>query len=142
MKLTLKPGLLVLAACDSGVQHLNLGDEPLGLVMAALWGGATSVVGNFWAVTVESAKTFIRGFVPRMTTCVSTRLPQPSTVIDHFDIAGSLREVVLRKPDAPGSTLLDWGCFALHGSPFGRLVTPHRCGDCAFCRRTKQPDDV
>jgi len=100
--LPLMASLVTLIACSSGVQQINPGDEPTGLVPAFLCAGANAVVGTLWPVQdiygKEFSKLFYSGFSAGGT----------------IDIARVLQEAVLemrkRHPEPRC-----WASFTLYG---------------------------
>lgn len=49
---------VMLIACGSGKQEIKPGDEPMGLISAFLYAGATSVIGTLWPTLSEDGRTF------------------------------------------------------------------------------------
>ena len=60
--LKLKPGIVVLSACESGLAELGSGDEMVGLVRAFLVAGAARVVASLWPVDDEVTADFMAIF--------------------------------------------------------------------------------
>lgn len=61
--LTLRPGLVVLSACETALgDTTGAGDENVGLVRAFLRAGAARVLGSHWAVDDEATATLMHGF--------------------------------------------------------------------------------
>ncbi|MEV0405679.1 CHAT domain-containing protein [Actinoallomurus sp. NPDC050550] len=57
-----RPDLVVLSACESGVNLRGPGDELIGLTRAILYSGAASVVVSLWSVDEISTSLLMRGF--------------------------------------------------------------------------------
>lgn len=53
---------VTLIACDSAVQNVGPGDEPLGIATAFLCAGAASFVGTLWKMPCEEARVFSNRF--------------------------------------------------------------------------------
>lgn len=53
---------VVCMACQSGLQDIGPGDEPLGLLTALFCAGASSVIGTFWPVQSDTARDFAEIF--------------------------------------------------------------------------------
>ncbi|KAH7116708.1 CHAT domain-containing protein [Dendryphion nanum] len=53
---------LTVIACDSGTQDLAPGNEPLGIIPAMLYAGATSVVGCLWPIESRAGRAFSEAF--------------------------------------------------------------------------------
>ena len=60
--LALKPGIVVLSACETGVAESGRGDERVGLVRAFLVAGAARVVASLWPVDDEVTGAFMANF--------------------------------------------------------------------------------
>lgn len=98
--------LVTLAACESGVNVIEPGDEPLGLVPAFLTAGARSVLASLWKVEDKAAAACMRGFY--------------DDLLDsgiQFDKAQALRAAVLavrRQPQFAAPYY--WAPFCLYGA--------------------------
>ncbi len=60
--LTLKQGVVVLSACETGIAHYSRGDEMMGLVRGFLVAGASRVLASLWPVDDEVTLQFMSAF--------------------------------------------------------------------------------
>ena len=60
--LALRPGTVVLSACETGVSDADCGEERIGLVRAFLVAGAARVVASLWPVDDEVTSAFMADF--------------------------------------------------------------------------------
>jgi CHAT domain len=98
--LRLRPGIVVLSACETGLADLGSGDEMVGLVRAFLVAGAARVVASLWPVDDAVTALFMTSFYGAL------RHGQPP--------AAALRLAqndVMRQHPHP----FYWAAFALHG---------------------------
>jgi CHAT domain-containing protein len=101
----LRPDLMTLAACESASNVVEPGDEPLGLIPAFLYAGATSVLATLWKVHQASATRTMRHFY-------DSWLGQPAA---HK--AEVLRAAVLEtRRTAKFESPYHWAPFVLHGN--------------------------
>jgi|GEM_PF-3550147 len=61
-ELSLTAELVSLSSCQSGLSHVETGDEQYGIVRAFLAAGAQSVISTLWSIEDESAATFFAQF--------------------------------------------------------------------------------
>jgi CHAT domain-containing protein len=109
------PGLqashVTLAACETGTQDIDAGDEPLGLIPAFLTAGAGSVLATLWPVAATPTQAVITSFydeVMRRDDALGTRSP--------LNRAEALRRAVLHVRETPGwEAPYYWAAFTLHG---------------------------
>jgi CHAT domain-containing protein len=95
--------LVVLAACESAVNVVRTGDEPLGLIPAFLFAGAQSVLATLWPVHQSSAALGMRYFY--------------NALDEGLDRAQALRRAMLAlRADPRFSTPYHWAPFVLHGA--------------------------
>ncbi|ETS85180.1 hypothetical protein PFICI_03205 [Pestalotiopsis fici W106-1] len=59
---------LTIIACDSGRQESAPGDEPLGIVPALLYAGASSVLGTIWPIDSATGRKFSEAFYRELST--------------------------------------------------------------------------
>ena len=133
LKLSAPHGALVmLMACQSSVQSVGPGDEPLGLATGFLCAGATSVVGSLWKVRSRYARVFSDAFHKKL------RKHREECFIDHVEgiaelsrqdekvmlalslvsLADVFREAVCNvKDDDDTRNYRFWAPFTLTGSP-------------------------
>jgi CHAT domain-containing protein len=115
--LRLNAPVVTLIACSSAHQKvMETGDEPLGLVSAFLYAGATSVVGTLWDTRVVTGRSFSDGFY--------TAIQEQMTVETHNDSENRLVDLaiayqhailkILRNPKT--KTPYHWAGFVLHGA--------------------------
>lgn len=60
--LQLTAATVVLLACASGEEDLTPNDDPLGMISAFMYAGASSVVGTLWPTQTEDARLFSHAF--------------------------------------------------------------------------------
>ena len=98
--LSLRPGTVVLSACETGLAGDDLGDEAFGLVRAFLVAGAARVLASLWpvddAVTASFMAAFYRSLQQGGTPSAALRAAQRTTRERHPHPA-------------------HWAAFALHG---------------------------
>lgn len=101
---------LTLIACESGVQQIEPGDEPLGIISAFLFAGAASTVGTLWPTLSPAGRAFTEGFYENLR-C------QKEEGVTAISLAVALREAVrgLRANPATSSPYC-WAPFVLHGA--------------------------
>lgn len=66
--LTLPGSLVVLSACQTGVNRIAPGDELIGLARALMYAGATTILASLWNVNDESTAELMREFYERLKT--------------------------------------------------------------------------
>lgn len=64
--LDLSTGLLVLSACETGLNEQKPGDELIGLTRAFLYAGAESLIVSLWSVRADSTLEFMERFYKNM----------------------------------------------------------------------------
>jgi CHAT domain-containing protein len=92
-----------LSVCNGGLYRIGPGDEPLGLIPAALEAGTSNVIAAQWAVNDEAGRRLMAG------------------VVDHLPDTGpatALREGALAMMRA-GAPPRDWAAFTVVGSGRG-----------------------
>ena len=94
---------VTLSVCNGGLYRIGPGDEPLGLVPAAMEAGTSTVIAAQWAVNDEAGR--------RLMTEVVDHLPDS-------DPASALREGALAMMRA-GAAPRDWAAFVGVGSGRG-----------------------
>lgn len=113
---------LTLIACESGVQQIEPGDEPLGIVSAFLFAGAASTIGTLWPTLSPAGRAFAEGFYENLR-CQKEALvvsPRDSLVIS---LAEALREAVRGlRADSATSSPYCWAPFVLHGAWFCKTI--------------------
>jgi CHAT domain-containing protein len=105
---------VTLLACATAFQEFQAGDEPLGLVIAFLSAGATSVLGTLWPVQSSAARLFSERFYLHL-----LRSATNASVHGPYNVAYAVKEAVLdvrqvwdyRQP-------YHWAPFVLHGAWF------------------------
>jgi CHAT domain-containing protein len=101
----LQADLVTLAACESAANVMAAGDEPLGLIPAFLYAGASSVLATLWKVSQTSAAQLMHTFYDS--------LADPNQLVDK---AKALRQAMLTVRDTPGfESPYHWAPFVLHG---------------------------
>lgn len=92
-----------LSVCNGGLYRIGPGDEPLGLIPAALEGGTSSVIAAQWAVDDDAGRRLMAGVVD---------------ALPGGDPAGALRDGILARIEA-GAPMRDWAAFTVIGSGRG-----------------------
>jgi CHAT domain-containing protein len=98
--MSLKPGVVVLSACETGLAELGSGDEMVGLVRAFLIAGAARVLASLWPVDDAITADFMARFYPA--------LCQGESPAIALQLAQN--EVRLKHPHP-----FYWAAFTLHG---------------------------
>ncbi|KAF3905316.1 hypothetical protein ABW20_dc0106531 [Dactylellina cionopaga] len=109
---------LTMIACNSGVQDLKVGDEPLGLINSFLYSGASSVIGCLWAIPSRAGRSFSEKFYEAL---ASTNMEERGyrTPQNVLNIAEAYRQAIRKmKDDKSTSVPYYWASFVLHGSWF------------------------
>ncbi|KAH7168252.1 CHAT domain-containing protein, partial [Fusarium sp. MPI-SDFR-AT-0072] len=112
---------ITLVACDSALQVISPGDEPLGMVTALLCSGASSVLGTIWPTLSSTGRDFSDEFYSDVANQYR-QLRQRGSSSPSVNLAEALRRAVLalrtrRKTRQP----YHWAAFVLHGSSSIRL---------------------
>ncbi len=101
----LKAELVTLAACESGANAIEPGDEPMGLIPAFLYAGAQSVLATLWKVNQRSAARVMSRFYQSLK---GGKCPLAKAM--------ALREAILEtKKEAKFQSPYHWAPFVLHG---------------------------
>jgi CHAT domain-containing protein len=98
--LALRPGIVVLSACETGLAEQGSGDEMVGLVRAFLVAGAARVLASLWPVDDEITALFMARFY--------------GALRDRQTSAAALRQAqaeLMRQHPHP----FYWAAFTLHG---------------------------
>ena len=98
--LNLRPGIVVLSACETGLAELGSGDEMVGLVRAFLVAGAARVLASLWPVDDEVTAAFMASFYAAL-----CRGQPPAAALQ------SAQTEVMRQHPHP----FYWAAFTLHG---------------------------
>lgn len=97
--------LVTLAACESAVSEIAIGDEPLGLIPAFLQAGARAVLATQWRTNATSGARLIEHF--------HDVLDQPG---QPRDLSKALQQAILETKATPGfETPYHWAPFILYG---------------------------
>ncbi|KAI0099040.1 CHAT domain-containing protein [Nemania sp. FL0031] len=120
---------LTVIACDSGRQDVAPGDEPLGIVPALLYAGATSVLGCTWPIDSSTGRVFSEAFYRELGTSAEEG-GEGGSKKRVIHLAQALRVTIksMRKGEL-GPALKQpyhWAAFTLHGSWFLKLDWEHR----------------
>ena len=101
----LQADLVVLTACESGSNVIEVGDEPLGIIPAFLYAGANSVLASLWRVNQDSSALFLDLF--------HKELFEKSPKLTK---AEALRRVILKLKETKGfESPYHWAPYILHG---------------------------
>lgn len=98
--LTLKPAIVVLSACETGLAEPGCGDEHVGLVSAFLAAGASRVLASLWPVDDQITAAFMQHFYGALT---QGRSPAAA-------LRGAQNELMQQHPHP-----FFWAAFTLHG---------------------------
>ena len=98
--LGLRPGIVVLSACETGLAELGSGDEMVGLVRAFLVAGAARVLASLWPVDDAVTAAFMASFYAAL-----CRGQAPAAALQQAQI-----EVMQTHPHP-----FYWAAFTLHG---------------------------
>ena len=99
-RLSLKPGIVVLSACETALAERGTGDEMVGLVRAFLVAGAARVLASLWPVDDELTSGLMAHFYPAL-----CRGDSPATALRQAQIE------VMRQHPHP----FYWSAFTLLG---------------------------
>lgn len=117
--LKLNASHLTLIACESGVQQIEPGDEPLGMISAFLFAGAASAVGTLWPTLSPAGRAFADAFYGNLR-CQKACAGDDVSVVS---LAVALREAVRElRADSATSSPYCWAPFVLHGAWFCRAI--------------------
>lgn len=117
--LTLPAAHLTLIACESGVQQIEPGDEPLGIISAFLFAGAASTVGTLWPTLSPAGRAFADAFYGNLR-CQKEACVEGVSVVS---LAVALREAVRgMRANSTTSSPYCWAPFVLHGAWFCRAI--------------------
>ncbi len=101
--------LVVLAACEGGLNDLGPGDEPLGVVPALLGAGVAGVLAALWNVRDDAARAFMTAFYEALEMGAASP-------------AGAARQAALAlRAQAPFSSPYHWAPFAVFGDGLTRI---------------------
>lgn len=104
-------------ACDSGVQDVNAGDEPLGLVTALFCAGASSVLGTLWPMESSIGRMFTALFYESLVKQIDEVRRDDAYFVGVLNVARATREAILAlKKDEEEP--ISWAGFVLHGAGF------------------------
>lgn len=104
-------------ACDSGVQDIGTGQEPLGLVSALLCAGASAVLGTLWPIRSDVGRLFSRHFYDHIETQIEQGPPLNAIGKKVLNLAQAVQYSTLQvkvEYEYP----YNWAPFVLYGSPF------------------------
>lgn len=117
-------------ACDSGTQDIAAGDEPLGIIPALLYAGATSVIGTLWPVESPAARRFSELFYSNLRVQRNAS-PQRKGMV--LNLALALRSSVcemMRRENADTKAPVHWAPYVLHGCWFRGYQQPSTSESC------------
>jgi CHAT domain-containing protein len=104
------PDLVVMSACETGLQGIQPGDELVGLARAMLFAGASTLVMSLWAVNDDTTSALMRRFYAHL---ANTRAATGGT--SRVGAAEALRLAMLEtRAEAPHTQA--WAPFVLYGS--------------------------
>ena len=112
---------ITIIACESGYQEMTAGDEPLGLVSALLYAGATSVLGSLWPIPSWVGRSFTEKFYSSLKEQQDRRENIDSSAENDaiLNVAAAVRDAVQEIRRSPGTKQpYFWAPFVLHGAGF------------------------
>ncbi|EXJ76623.1 uncharacterized protein A1O5_01131 [Cladophialophora psammophila CBS 110553] len=115
---------VTVVACDSGTQDIAAGDEPLGIIPALLYAGATSVIGTLWPVESAAARRFSELFYSNLRTQIEAK---PRVKVMVLNLAQALRITIcemMRKDNSETKAPVHWAPYVLHGCWFRGYRSP------------------
>ncbi|RDL39272.1 uncharacterized protein BP5553_03612 [Venustampulla echinocandica] len=105
-------------ACDSGTQDIAPGDEPLGLIPALLFAGATSVLGCMWPTPSHAGRLFSELFYCDLSEQRNT-MDVDGEMVCMLNLAEALRRAVCQMMNKEGTKApYYWAPFVLYGAWF------------------------
>ena len=116
------PSLLVLLGCGTSEHNIRDADELISVVIGAMVGGASSVLGTLWSVDVRPAVGFARN--------LGHILKGDDQLVGGggmIDLARAVQKSVLQLREIHPQPN-DWAAYVLHGSPVMRDIWS-RTGD-------------
>lgn len=112
---------ITIIACESGYQEINAGGEPLGLISALLYAGATSVLGSLWPIPCWVGRSFTEKFYSSLKEQQDHSESTDSTTENDaiLKIAAAVRDTVQEIRRSPNTKQpYFWAPFILHGAGF------------------------
>jgi CHAT domain-containing protein len=104
-------------ACDSGTQDIAPGDEPIGLIPALLYAGATSVLGSLWPIPSSTGRMFSEKFYSSLQRQINDYQAGSHPCV--LNIAVAVRDAVREMMNTKESKApFFWAPFVLHGAWF------------------------
>jgi CHAT domain-containing protein len=101
---------VTLIACDSAVQTVGPGDEPLGIATAFLCAGATSFMGTLWSMPSREGRAFSDKFYASF---------YEQSGKEYVDLAQALQSAVVNiMQDTKTRSFRYWAPLVLHGAWF------------------------
>lgn len=100
---------------------MTAGDEPLGLVSALLYAGATSVLGSLWPIPSWVGRSFTEKFYSSLKEQQDRRENTDSSAENDaiLNVAAAVRDAVQEIRRSPGTKQpYFWAPFVLHGAGF------------------------
>jgi CHAT domain-containing protein len=101
---------VTLIACDSAMQNIGPGDEPLGIATAFLCAGAASFMGTLWSMPSREGRAFSDSFYASF---------HEQSGEEYVDLALALQSAVLNiMRDTRSRSFRYWAPLVLHGAWF------------------------
>ncbi|KAK0633984.1 CHAT domain-containing protein [Immersiella caudata] len=122
--MTLRSPHITLVACESAMQGITTGNEPLGLVTGLLCAGAGSVLGTLWPTPSGTGRFFSDAFYVELESQRKIGELEGSSGVDMVvvDLAVALQKAVRAvRRDANTRKPYHWAAFVLHGAWFMNL---------------------
>lgn len=105
-------------ACESGLQDIGPGDEPLGLMTALFRAGASSIMSTFWLVESTTARAFTAAFYASIK---SQMCAKEADRIHVHNLAQAFQAACL-DVKASNADPYSWAAFGMHGAGFYPMI--------------------
>ncbi|KAJ6084418.1 hypothetical protein N7486_011218 [Penicillium sp. IBT 16267x] len=117
MDLRAKRPFVCSIACDSGMQDITAGDEPLGLVTALFCAGASSVLGTLWPLESRIGRIFTTYMYQALEKQIDEFSRGEARFSGVLDVGRASREAILKLMKVEEKPI-SWAGFVLHGAGF------------------------
>jgi CHAT domain-containing protein len=104
-------------ACESGLQTIAAGDEPLGLVTALFVAGASSVLGTLWPIYSSTGRKFASHFYQSIEKQRRAAEERTDVKVKVLNLALAVQEATIKVKNE-GADPHSWAAFVLHGAGF------------------------
>ena len=114
----------VMVGCESGLQRVTAGDEPLGLIAALQYAGASTTLGCLWPIPSATGRFFSEKFYASLDVQRRCGRGVNESGPRILNVALAVRDAVKAMKDRPERDMevaYFWAPFVLHGAWFSRL---------------------